>query len=206
MVKVKICGITNLEDALAAIELGAQAVGFVFYKKSPRYVSEDKAIQIIYNLPKRIKKVGVFVNEKEENIKKIAEFLKLDMLQFHGNESIEFCQHFKDYKVIKAIRLKSKESLKNIDKYPVWAILFDRYEPGIFGGTGKKIDWNLIKDTKLKGKAIFLSGGLNKNNVRTAIKIVKPDWVDVSSSLEIKPGKKSYQKIKEFIKKVKNCY
>jgi phosphoribosylanthranilate isomerase len=206
MVKIKICGITNLEDALDAVKLGADALGFVFYKKSPRYICEDKAIQIIYHLPKKIKKAGVFVNEKKENIKKIAEFLKLDMLQFHGNESKDFCRHFKGYKIIKAIRIKNKNSLKDIDKYPVWAVLFDRYQPGIFGGTGKKFNWDLIKDVKLKDKVIFLSGGLNKNNVRTAIRMVKPDWVDASSSLEKSPGKKSYQKMKEFIKEVKNCY
>jgi len=206
MTKVKICGITNFKDAYQAVVLGADALGFVFYKKSPRYIRPEEVAKIIKNLPKRVLKVGVFVNAKEKNIRQVASLCQLDILQFHGNEKEEFCKRFKDYKIIKAIRLKNKNSLKNIDRYPTWAVLFDNYDAFLFGGTGRSFDWNLIKNIKLKNKVIFLSGGLNKDNVRTAIRMVKPDWIDVSSSLESSPGKKSYKKMKEFIKEVKNCY
>lgn len=203
-VKVKICGITNLEDALVSVDAGCDALGFVFYKKSPRYVSVEKAIQIIWHIPKRIKKVGVFVNEKEANIKRIASLLGLDILQFHGNESKEFCKKFRDYKVIKAIRIKKKPNLKTLENYPVWGILFDTYKKKTFGGTGKAFNWDLIKGIRLKDKKIFLSGGLNIRNVRKAIRYVRPDWIDVSSSLEKKPGKKDILKIKKFLKLIKN--
>ncbi|MCM8782980.1 MAG: phosphoribosylanthranilate isomerase [Candidatus Omnitrophica bacterium] len=202
-VKVKICGITNLEDALESIKAGSDALGFVFYKKSPRYISEDKALQIIRGLPKKIKKVGVFVSDREARIKRIADLLGLDILQFHGNETVEFCKRFKDYKVIKAIRIKNRITVRDIARYPVWGILFDRYETGSFGGTGKTFDWNLIKGLRLKDKVIFVSGGLNLGNVRMAIEKLKPDWVDVSSSLEKKPGRKDIPKLKRFIEIVK---
>lgn len=202
-VKVKICGITNLEDALESIKAGCDAIGFVFYKKSPRYISMERAVKIIERLPKDIKKVGVFVNEEEAVIKKIAKTLNLDMLQFHGDESIAFCKKFKDYKVIKALRIRDKTSLYGIQNYPVWGILFDRYEPDIFGGTGRQFDWNLIKNLKLKDRVIFISGGLNPDNVSTAIKQLNPDWVDASSSLEKEPGKKDISKLKKFIKIIK---
>ncbi|MCM8792642.1 MAG: phosphoribosylanthranilate isomerase [Candidatus Omnitrophica bacterium] len=202
-VKIKICGITNLEDAIEAIEAGCDALGFIFYRKSPRYISEAKAIQIINWIPKRIKKVGVFVNEKEMTIKKIADFLKLDILQLHGDESADFCNRFKDYKVIKAIRVRDKSSLNNIDRYPVWGVLFDKYESSLFGGTGKVFDWSLLKNIELKDKVFFLSGGLNINNVRNAIRTLHPDWVDASSSLEKAPGEKDSEKVKAFIKIVR---
>jgi phosphoribosylanthranilate isomerase len=202
-VKVKICGITNLEDTLKIAKLKPDALGFVFYKKSPRYVSVAKALQIIWHLPRKIKKVGVFVNEKENNIKDIASSLKLDILQFHGDESPEFCKRFKNYKVLKSIRIKDKFSLKNIKRNPVWGILFDTYNKNLFGGTGKKFNWDLIRDIKLDNKKIFLSGGLNVKNVKSAIKVLKPDWVDVSSSVEIRPGKKDINKVKKFIEIVR---
>lgn len=217
-VKVKICGITNLEDALAAIKSGCSALGFIFYKKSPRYTAPLKARNIINRLPKIIKKVGVFVNTQEKEIRQIAKLCRLDMLQFHGSESPEFCARFKNYKIIKAFRInpvrntkslgkkdkisngvKDKIDFKNISKYKTFAYLFDTYAASKAGGTGKKFNWNLIRHIYGIRRPIFLSGGLNEKNVRKAIEIVRPDWVDASSSLEFAPGRKDHKKVKRFI-------
>lgn len=203
MVKVKICGITNPEDAFRIARLKPDAMGFIFYKKSPRYIAPDRAKIIIKLTPKSIKKAGVFVNEKAERIKKVAGSLRLDMLQFHGEETPAFCAKFKNYKVIKALRIRNKGSFRNLKSYPAWAFLLDTYEKNVSGGTGKSFNWQLIKKAKLPRKTIFLSGGLNSRNVSTAVKLIRPDWVDVSSSVEIKPGKKDYKKVKAFIKAVR---
>jgi len=204
MVKVKICGITNLQDAQAAVEAGCDALGFVFYRKSPRYITPWKTREIIGQLPKRVIKVGVFVNAKEKTIKNIAKLCGLDILQFHGNESPEFCQRFRHYKIIKAFRIKNRIDSKNILKYRTSAYLFDAFVKSRPGGTGRKFDWSLIRDIidDIK-RPIFLSGGLTKDNVKVAIKVINPDWVDVSSSVEIGPGKKDRKKVKEFIEIVK---
>ena len=198
MVKVKICGITNLKDALVSIDAGCDALGFVFYKKSPRYISPEQAKKIIQKLPKNIIKVGVFVNEKEEKIKATARLCKLDMLQFHGRESPVFCDKFKDYKIIKAFRVRENINLPNISRYKTFAYLFDAYLPGKMGGTGKTADWRLLTKVRSLKKPVFLSGGLAADNVKEAISKVKPSWVDVSSSLEVRPGKKDEIKIREF--------
>ena len=203
MVKAKVCGITNLEDALASIHAGCDALGFVFYKKSPRYISPRKAAAIIKNLPPHIIKIGVFVNSKQRAIKQIARLCRLDMLQFHGKETPEFCQRFANYKIIKAFRIKNHIDFKNVLKYRTFAYLFDTFMASKVGGTGKIFDWKLVSHIgKLKGP-VFLSGGLSKKNVKLAIETVRPHWVDVSSSVEIKPGEKNHQKIREFIKAVK---
>lgn len=204
MVKIKVCGITNLDDAQKVSKLKPDALGFVFYKKSPRYIAPDKAKEIILQIPSSIKKVGVFVNDKESTVKNIAKDLKLDILQFHGDESPQFCRRFKNYKIIKAFRIKDEESIKNLKQYPVWALLFDSYQKNLFGGTGKSFNWEIIKNTKLKKINIFLSGGLNTKNVKKAIKLIRPDWVDVSSSVETRPGEKDYRKVRDFIEAVKN--
>jgi phosphoribosylanthranilate isomerase len=203
MVKVKICGITSLQDAAAILKLKPDALGFVFYKNSPRYITFPKAKTIIDRLPSSVKKVGVFVNDEERNIRFIAGGLKLDMLQFHGSESAEFCGRFRDYRIVKALRVKDKHSLQGIKTYPVWGVMFDAYKKNFFGGTGTQFNWNLIKDIKLTGKEIFLSGGLSAGDVKAAISLVRPDWVDVSSSVEIRPGKKDYRLVKEFIEAVR---
>jgi len=203
MVRIKICGITNLEDALRIARLKPDAFGFVFYKKSPRYILPEKAKEIIRQIPRGIKKVGVFVNERQGKIKSIAAKLKLDLLQFHGDESLQFCAKFKNYKIIKAWRIKDKNSLKNIKRYPVWGFLFDSYQKNKFGGTGGRFNWKLIKDIKLPGKHIFLSGGLDAVNVKKAIRLIRPNWVDVSSTVESRPGKKDYNKVKKFIEAAK---
>jgi len=201
VVKVKVCGITNLEDALASFLYGADAIGFVFYKKSSRYISPKKAANISAILPKRISRVGVFVDEKAEKVKEAARACRLDMLQFHGNESPAYCRKFKGYKVIKAFRVEERIDPDEVRRYKTYAYLFDTYSKSNPGGTGEKFNWKLLAQTaKIKG-IIFLSGGLNSGNVRKAVKLLKPDWVDASSLLESKPGKKDHKKIKEFIER-----
>jgi phosphoribosylanthranilate isomerase len=199
MVKVKICGITNLEDALAAADSGCDAVGFIFYKKSARYVSAWKVAQIVGRLPRELVKVGVFVNGKENEIRSVAKICKLDMLQFHGEESPEFCDRFKDYRLIKVFRIRRKRDLKNISRYKTTAFLFDTYLKSKRGGSGKKFNWELISGIDRSAQLVFLSGGLNARNVKKAIEIVDPDWVDVSSSVESAPGKKDHKKVRDFI-------
>lgn len=205
MVKIKICGITNLEDALNSVNAGCDALGFVFYKQSPRYIKPEKAQSIIKQLPKDIIKVGVFVDAKEKAIKHIAKLCRLDILQFHGRESPDFLERFKGYKIIKAFRVKDKIDLAQIAKYKAFAYLFDTFVKSRAGGTGKQFNWELLSKLGNIRKPIFLSGGLNAQNVKRAIKQVKPDWLDVSSSVEIKPGKKDAKKVKEFIKVAKVC-
>jgi phosphoribosylanthranilate isomerase len=203
MVKAKICGITNLEDAKASIDAGCDALGFVFYKKSPRYISPERASMIIQDLPPHIIKIGVFVNSKEKTIKRIAKLCNLAMLQFHGNESPDFCKRFSNYKIIKAFRVNDYIELKNVVKYKTFAYLFDTFVASKVGGTGKKFDWKLVSHIDKLKSPVFLSGGLTKKNVKQAIETVRPHWVDVSSSVEIRPGEKSHKKIREFIKAVK---
>ncbi len=199
MVKVKICGISNLDDALASTDAGCDALGFVFYKKSPRYIAPEEAKDIIKGLPDRLIKIGVFVNEREKEIRRIAGMCGLDMLQFHGDESPEFCRRFKDYKVIKAFKIKDKIDLKNMLKYNSFAYLFDTFAEKKAGGTGKKFNWKIILHVGGLKRPIFLSGGLSAHNVRRAVECVRPDWVDVCSSVEKRPGKKDHKKVKEFI-------
>ena len=199
MVKVKICGITNLEDALGSLFCGADALGFVFYKKSPRYIYPSKAANILRILPKNIKRVGVFVDEKVSSVKKVAKLCGLDMLQFHGKESPEYCKKFKGYKVIKAFRINKKEDLEGINKYKTFAYLFDSFSKTKPGGTGNKFNWKMLAKATTIKPIVFVSGGLTALNVRKAVKLLKPGWIDVSSSLESKPGKKDFNKIRKFM-------
>jgi len=203
LVKVKICGITNLEDARGACFLGADALGFVFYKKSSRYVSPLKAYEIIKALPRGVKKVGVFVDATIGTIKRIDSLLRLDFIQLHGNESPAFCRKLKLKRIIKAFRIKDKFNPKELNRYRgVYAFLFDAFDERLKGGGGKRFDWSLIKDIRCR-KRFVLSGGLNHRNVREAILALHPDWVDVSSGVEISPGKKDRILVKKFIKKAK---
>lgn len=203
-VKAKICGITNLEDALASIDAGCDALGFVFYKKSPRYISPERVRTITRQLPKNIIKVGVFVNSREKTIKHAAKACGLDILQFHGDESPEFCSRFKGYKIIRAFRVKDELNLKNVLRYRPFAYLFDTFVKSKLGGTGKIFDWRLVRHLDGLKRPVFLSGGLTEKNVRQAIDCVRPDWVDVSSSVETALGKKDYGKVRNFIRAAKS--
>ncbi len=203
MVKVKICGITNLEDAELAVKAGCDALGFMFYKKSPRYIVPLKASRIIKKLPKKIIKIGVFVNSPERAIRKIAKICKLNLLQFHGDETPEFCARFKDKRVIKAFRIKGVIGPEEILKYDTFAYLFDTYTKSGFGGSGKVFNWKFVQHPECITRPIFLSGGLTEKNVCKAIKTFHPHWVDVSSGVEMLPGKKDQVKVRRFIKAVK---
>lgn len=203
MTRIKICGITNKIDALAAVELSVDSLGFVFYKKSKRYVTPAKAEDIINELPPSIGKVGVFVDEKREDVIRIAEDAGLDILQFHGSETPEYCSSFKEkYKVIKAFRLKTKDDLKDVNSFDTDYYLFDTYENGSAGGTGKRFDWAILKDFEIL-RPMILSGGLDPENVERAIKEVAPYGLDVSSGVESAPGKKDIKLLKKFVENVR---
>ncbi|MDO8525029.1 MAG: phosphoribosylanthranilate isomerase [Candidatus Omnitrophota bacterium] len=199
MTKIKICGITNKVDALSASDLGVDMLGFVFYKKSKRYVTPALAEDIINELPPFIGRVGVFVDEKREDVFRIAEDAGLDILQFHGNETPEYCGSFRpDYKVIKAFRVQKRSDLKNVNDYDTDYYLFDTYDSGRAGGTGKKFDWAILKDFEIL-KPMILSGGLKPDNVENVIKELAPFAVDVSSGVESAPGKKDIALLKKFV-------
>jgi phosphoribosylanthranilate isomerase len=203
MTKIKICGITNEEDALLASRLGADMLGFVFYPKSKRYVTPEKVSDITKKLPPYVAKVGVFVNEKRDSALEIARLAKIDILQFHGDETPEYCGPFiGDFKIIKAFRLEAKEDLDRINDYNVDFYLLDTYAPDTAGGTGKTFDWSIIKDFEFS-KPVILSGGLTSDNVEDAIRKTAPYGVDVSSGLEMSPGKKDAGKMKRFMKNVR---
>ncbi len=198
-VRIKICGITNEEDALAAAHLGADALGFIF-APSPRRISVERAREIIKVLPPLVQTVGVFVNEDPEKVLSTAAACGLDILQLHGSESVDYCSRF-DRRVIKAVRLQSRDELKNLSKYVnvVDALLLDTYVPNKLGGTGITFDWKLAVEARRYGR-IVLAGGLNPENVAAAISMVKPYAVDASSGLERSPGVKDHEKMARFIK------
>jgi phosphoribosylanthranilate isomerase len=200
-VKVKVCGTTRLKDALLAVECGADAIGFIFYKKSPRCVTAKTAKEICSKLPPFVQRVGVFVNETAEKINRIADRCGLDAVQLHGDESPAFCKKIR-HRVIKAVRVKDPGSLKDLSRYPVDGFLLDTYKEDQWGGTGKVFDWELAARAKKYGPVI-IAGGLNPRNVKVAIQKVKPYGVDVSSGVEQSPGKKDPKKVKAFLKAVR---
>ena len=197
-VKVKVCGTVRLKDALLAVECGADAIGFIFYKKSPRCVTAKVAKDICAKLPPFVHRVGVFVNEKADIINRTVDRCGLDVVQLHGDESPAFCKRIK-CRVIKAVRVKDAASLKEMSRYEVDGFLLDTYKENQWGGTGKVFDWELATRAKKYGPVI-LAGGLNPRNVKTAIKKVQPYGVDVSSGVEQSPGKKDPKKVKAFLK------
>lgn len=202
MTKIKICGITNLEDAIMAVELGADALGFIFTPKSQRFITADRAEKIISQLPPFIKTVGVFVNQPAEEIKKILKRSKFDLVQLHGNESSTFCNNF-NQKILKAIHVKNKNDLFKMTEYKVSAFVLDTKVEGMFGGTGKTFNWDIAIEAKKLGPVI-LSGGLSPNNVAEAVEKVKPYAVDVATGVEVQPGIKDPDKLSMFIKAVRN--
>lgn len=198
MVEVKICGITHINDAYIAVECGADALGFIFYPKSQRYVVPERAKEIIQKLPYEIIRVGVFVNHQIQEVKEIVKFCGLNLIQLHGDESPEYCSQFPTSSLIKAVSPRGEEDIRRLKNYSVRAFLVDEREPGHYGGTGKNSDWQLalkVKETYL----LILAGGLNKENIREAIEIVRPQAVDINSGVEISPGKKDPRKIREII-------
>ena len=203
MIKIKICGITNLDDAMAAAEDGADALGFIFYKKSSRYVEPGKAAEIIHQLPPFITPVAVFVNEREEKIRDIQFTTGIKVLQFHGDERPEFCDRFAT-RVIKAFQVKDKDSLKHMAHYHVGALLLDSFREGLRGGTGTTFDWHLAVVAKTLGRVV-LAGGLTPENVAEAVKLVQPYGVDVAGGVEREKGLKDHAKLKKFITEVRRA-
>jgi phosphoribosylanthranilate isomerase len=192
--QVKICGITNEEDALFAADCSAVALGFIFYPPSPRYIKPADARIIISVLPKQLVKVGVFVNEKAQEIKRVMEYCGLDMIQLHGDESMEFCRDFPASRIIKAVELINEDDLNLAFDYDVAALLVDSHHAGLYGGTGRKANWDLACRIKNK-KPLILSGGLNEKNIAEALKVVAPAALDINSGVESEPGKKDHAKL-----------
>jgi len=200
-VKVKVCGMTSLKDALNAVEGGADAVGFIFYKKSLRSVTMKTVREIVLELPPFVDTVGVFVDETAEQINKIADYCNLDIIQLHGNESPTFCKKIRR-KVIKAFRIKDMQSVKKISNFQVSGFLLDTFSENLHGGTGKVFDWNLALPAKKFGPVI-MAGGLTPNNVQQAVRQIRPYGVDVCSGVESEPGIKDHKKVRAFLNNAK---
>jgi phosphoribosylanthranilate isomerase len=200
--KVKVCGITNTKDALAAEKAGADIIGFIF-AKSPRRVKPAAAGRICRALKLSTMKAGVFVNEKIKKVQAAAKELKLSIVQLSGEETPAYARNLKGIKVIKVIHVrKGMDVRKQIKKFKdfVYAFIFDTYYSGAAGGTGRVFDWKLVKKVNAP---FFLAGGLNPSNVRAAVRQVRPFGVDVSSGVEARPGRKDIKKVRDFIKAVK---
>lgn len=200
-VRVKICGITSVEDAQHAIAEGADAIGLVFYEPSPRCVSVAVARKICESIPPFVTVVGLFVDHAEADVKKICSQVPLSLLQFHGSEPESFCARF-DHPYIKAVRVQTTEDVVNAQKNYSTAqgLLVDTYKEGVPGGTGETFDWQLLPDDL--NQPLVLAGGLNPSNVRKAIEHVKPFAVDVSGGVELSKGVKDPDKITLFMKEV----
>jgi phosphoribosylanthranilate isomerase len=201
-IKVKICGMTQLKDALFAVEQGVDAVGFIFYKKSPRAVTMKTVREIITKLPPLVDTVGVFVNESAERVNKIANYCGLDLVQLHGEESPAFCRKI-HRRVIKAFRVKDLQSIKQLEKFPVSGFLLDTFSDDLHGGTGKTFDWNLALPAKKMGPVI-LAGGLTPRNILQAVRQVRPYGVDVCSGVEKSPGIKDLEKVRAFLRNIRS--
>lgn len=202
MVKIKVCGITTVEDALRAVELGADALGFNFYPPSPRYIEPEKAREILAQIPSRVCNVALFVNEPKERVRAILAHglmaggrQAFGALQFHGEESGDYCRGW-DFKVIKAFRIKDQKSLLALQGFPADFYLLDSFSPG-FGGSGQPFPWEWLKG--LPAQKLILAGGLDAQNVEEAIRRLHPYGVDVCSGVESRPGVKDHEKLKAFI-------
>ena len=200
MVRIKICGITNLSDALLAAELGADALGFIFYPQSPRKVDPEVARAIIAQLPPFVAAVGVFVDEAAAVVRDLAAQVGLDWVQLHGQESPEYCRGL-GRNVIKGFRIRDEASLRLLADYQgvAQALLLDTYKKGQAGGTGESFDWRLAREARKYGR-IILAGGLRPDNVAQAIATAQPDAVDAASGTEASPGKKDPAKLRAFFK------
>jgi phosphoribosylanthranilate isomerase len=197
--KVKICGITNLDDARAAVDAGADALGFMFFDQSPRHVSIDAVAQITSRISPYVLKVGVFVDPDPELVMAAITGCGVNLLQFHGEERPDFCRQF-GIMSMKAFRIRDAVSLERLPAYHTDAWLLDSYIAGKQGGTGESFNWDLAVEAKKFGRPIFLAGGLTPLNVAEAVRQVRPYGVDVSSGVEASPGKKDARKIRDFIK------
>lgn len=202
MVKVKICGNTNLDDAMAAVQAGADAVGFVFYPKSPRAVDPKTAAEIVSRLPPFVVPVGVFVNEEIGIVRRIMEECHIPLAQLHGDESPGYCADL-GCAVLKAVRVGDRRDLERMVSYQVSGFVLDALVEGKPGGTGVTIDWDLAAQAQVLGP-IILAGGLTPDNVLEAVRQVRPYAVDVTSGVEASPGKKDHAKVRAFIANAKS--
>lgn len=203
-VLVKICGITNLEDAKVAVEAGADALGFIFYEASPRFVTLEAAAKITRALPPYVVKVGVFVNAAPGLVVQAATECGLNLLQFHGSEPPDYCGQF-GLMSMKAFRVRDEASLEALSDYATDAFLLDTYSADKLGGTGEAFNWDLAIQAKQSGRPIFLAGGLTPENVGEAVRRVQPYAVDVSSGVEAQPGRKDHVKVRAFIQAAKTA-
>ncbi|HEX8282234.1 MAG TPA: phosphoribosylanthranilate isomerase [Pyrinomonadaceae bacterium] len=204
MTRVKVCGITNLEDALAAIEAGAELLGFNFYARSPRYVTAADARRVVERLPEGVECVGVFVNEAApETVERIAVEAGLGAAQLHGDETPEFCRALRGLTTIKALRVGADYTPESAAGYPTDAVLLDAYVAGEWGGTGHTFDWSLARRTREAVPRLILAGGLKPDNVAEAVAAVRPHAVDVCSGVETAPGRKSLRLMRRFVERIK---
>ena len=205
MTRVKVCGITNLDDALAALEAGADMLGFNFYTRSPRYVSPLESRKIIERLPAGVSCVGVFVNEPAPaDVERVAREAGLGAVQLHGDETPEYCRRLRGLTTIKALRVGADYNAESAAAYGADAVLLDAYVAGSRGGTGHTFDWALATLTRERVPRLFLAGGLNPDNVASAVAAVRPYAVDVCSGVETSPGRKSPELMRRFVEQVRS--
>jgi phosphoribosylanthranilate isomerase len=195
IVKVKICGITNYEDAVAAIDMGADMLGFNFFPGSPRFITPHDAEILINRLPAFVDTVGLFVNETVEKINEVLTLCQLNWIQLHGDEDPQFCRSFlsRNVKTMKAIRVKDHNDIESARTFFTDAVLLDAFDPAKYGGTGVSFDWNIIGNISQR---IFLAGGINPDNIASAVKL-GVYGVDICSGIESAPGKKDHKKMKK---------
>ena len=203
MVRVKICGITSIDDALSAVEAGADALGFVFFARSPRNISSEEAAGIIRQLPPFVQAVGLFVNEDADTVNRLADLCGLDLVQLHGDETPAYCDQIRR-RVLKAFRVQNLQSLEAMGSYRVAGYLLDAWRKDAYGGTGHTFDWELAKGAAAFGPLV-LAGGLTPDNVAEAVRRVRPYAADVSSGVESAPRRKDHVKVREFIRRAKEA-
>jgi phosphoribosylanthranilate isomerase len=202
IVKVKICGLTNYRDAAAAMDMGADILGFNFYPESPRFVTPEKATEIIKKLPAFVDIAGVFVNDSFDKIRETVSQCQLDWVQLHGDESPQFCQVFLslNVKTMKALRVRDQADIDRANSFFTDAILLDAFHPEKYGGTGLTFDWNIIGHI---GKRVFLAGGINPDNAAAAVEL-GVYGIDVCSGIESEPGKKDHKKMKKLFDNIRH--
>ncbi len=206
MMKIKICGITNSNDALACSAAGVDMIGLNFYEQSPRYIRPEQARAIARKLPLSTQAVGIFVDTPIEEIRRVARDVGLRVVQLHGSESPEMCAELaRDFAIIKVLRMDDGFGAQRASAYPMCTILLDTYDEQMVGGTGNVGDWELARATKKFASRLILAGGLSPENVAQAIETVNPDGVDVCSSVEAAPGVKDPGRIQQFVAAARNA-
>lgn len=207
-IRIKVCGITRLQDALCAVECGVDALGFIFHRKSARYIDPEEARIIIEQLPPFVDAVGVFVDKEREEVEEIVHYCRLGYAQLHGDESAKYVERLLRFtspcEVIKAFRVGDSTTAEEFEPYisHVKAFLLDTFDKELVGGTGKSFDWSLISRLALR-KPFLLAGGLDPLNIAAALQEVRPYGVDVNSGVEVAPGLKDHQRIREFVRIVR---